>query len=82
MAGLPVYAISAKDMRRIHSSPCAVAGCDRTDIQLDHVVPIARGGSHGAGNAQPLCSSHNAAKGARLWIEFRVYLASLNTLAA
>ena len=73
-ARLPVFTVTAKDMRRLLSSPCAVTGCDRTDIQIDHIIPIARGGSHGAGNLQPLCAFHNRSKGARTWMEFRVYL--------
>jgi 5-methylcytosine-specific restriction endonuclease McrA len=79
---LPTFAISPKDIRRLLSSPCAVAGCNRTDIQIDHVVPVSRGGSHGIGNFQPLCSSHNQSKGAKTWMEFRKYLAEKESAAA
>ena len=82
LAELPTYDVTAKDMRRLLASPCAVTGCNRTDIQIDHVIPVARGGSHGVGNFQPLCSSHNQSKGKRLWIEFRAYLALKERLAA
>lgn len=71
---LPAYTITAKDARRILSSPCAVTGCTATDIQFDHVIPIARGGGHGIGNLQPLCGSHNASKHDKTWMEFRLYL--------
>lgn len=71
----PVFVVSPKDVRRILASPCAVRDCASRDIQIDHVVPIARGGSHGVGNLQPLCASHNQSKGAKTWIEFRAYLA-------
>lgn len=71
---LPAYTITAKDARRILSSPCAVDGCAATDIQFDHVIPIARGGSHGIGNLQPLCGHHNASKNDKTWMEFRIYL--------
>lgn len=81
-ASLPTFTILPKDVRRILTSPCAVDGCLNTDIQIDHIIPIARGGSHGIGNLQPLCASHNAAKCARLWIEFRSYLALRNRTAA
>lgn len=81
-ANLPNYKITKRDVMRLLSSPCAVTGCGNRDITLDHVIPLARGGSHGIGNLQSMCQSHNSAKGARLWIEFRVYLASLTTIAA
>lgn len=79
--GLPSFTVTAKDMRRLLSSPCAVNGCDRTDIEIDHVIPIARGGGHGIGNLASLCRSHNASKCARLWIEFRAYLALKERIA-
>jgi 5-methylcytosine-specific restriction endonuclease McrA len=79
--GLPVFEISKKDMRRLLGSPCAVEGCMNTDIQIDHVIPIARGGGHGIGNLQSLCKSHNSSKRDRMWMEFRMYLRrSLNEL--
>jgi len=73
-ASLPEFKIIGKDMDRLLASPCAVAGCSATDIQIDHVIPIARGGSHGVGNLQALCGFHNRSKGARTWMEFRMYL--------
>jgi 5-methylcytosine-specific restriction endonuclease McrA len=82
LASLPDYVITTGDVRRLLAGPCAVADCANTDIQIDHIIPIARGGSHGIGNLQPLCSSHNQSKGARLWIEFRVHLALKERLAA
>jgi len=82
VAELPMFHVTAKDTRRLLSSPCAVTGCEGTDIQIDHVVPVVLGGTHGIGNFQPLCKSHNSAKSDRLWIEFRVYLATKAALAA
>lgn len=82
MAELETYTVTEKDLRRILSSPCAVPGCTSDEIQVDHVIPVTRGGSHGIGNFQALCRSHNASKGARLWIEFRVYLRRREQVAA
>ncbi len=79
---LPTYAVSAKDIRRLLTSPCAVSGCTNTDIQLDHVIPVARGGSHGIGNFQSLCASHNQSKGSKTWMEFRRHLALKERIAA
>ena len=69
------YVITDKDLRRITSAPCAFPGCTGTDIELDHVIPLSRGGSHGIGNLQPLCRHHNRTKHNKTWIEYRAYLA-------
>lgn len=47
--------------------------CGRTDLPLtlDHVVPLARGGSHSIENAQPLCQPCNSRKSARV-IDYRL----------
>lgn len=73
----PAFRVTPKELLRIRAMPCAVAGCHNADIEADHVIPIARGGSHGVGNLQPLCGFHNRMKGAKLWIEFRVHLGNL-----
>lgn len=41
--------------------------CGKTNIQLtmDHVLPLALGGTHTADNVQPLCMSCNASKNAK-----------------
>jgi 5-methylcytosine-specific restriction endonuclease McrA len=41
---------------------CLYPGCNRTDLTMDHVVPLVLGGKHEAGNIQPLCNYHNRAK--------------------
>jgi len=41
---------------------CLHPGCERTDITMDHVKPLALGGTHTADNVQPLCEYHNKAK--------------------
>jgi hypothetical protein len=76
MSELRSFVILDRDLRRLLSSPCAVPGCMNTDIQIDHVIPVIRGGVDGVGNFQPLCKSHNASKSSRMWMEFRVHLAA------
>ena len=46
---------------------CATTGCPLT---VDHVVPLARGGSNAIANIQPLCGSCNSRKRSRT-IDFR-----------
>lgn len=70
------YAITAKDWYRLTHGPCAITGCTRTDIEVDHVIPLTRGGSHGVGNLQSLCKHHNRTKHNKLWVEFLAVLRS------
>ena len=45
---------------------CLYPGCERTDITMDHVIPLALGGAHSVDNVQPLCSSHNSSKSKKI----------------
>ncbi len=65
--------VSRAEIDRIRASACFVCGT-RDEIQVDHIVPLSRGGRHSIGNLQPLCAKHNAQKGAKLLVEFRRYL--------
>jgi hypothetical protein len=65
-----IFTVTDKDLRRVYDSPCWA--CGATDnVEWDHRVPVARGGSHGIGNALPLCRSCNASKSSRLLSEWR-----------
>jgi 5-methylcytosine-specific restriction endonuclease McrA len=46
---------------------CAVQGCFRPSTEVDHIIPLARGGSPlDRDNLQGMCKPHNASKGARV----------------
>ena len=70
MRGNGVFTISPRDQHRLERSSCAMCGA-RDNLHVDHIVPIAKGGTHGIGNLQVLCSTCNRSKGAKLLIEFR-----------
>src|SRR4051812_43312051 len=50
--------------------PCAYCSAPATTV--DHVVPLALGGTHGEGNLTPACSSCNSSKCAALLIVWRL----------
>lgn len=54
----------------LQSGRCAYCS-EHHDLHLDHVIPLARGGSNWAVNLQFLCRRHNLAKGALTDQEFR-----------
>ena len=42
-----------------------------TKLEIDHIVPITKGGSHTLDNFQVLCKYHNGSKGNRNSIDYR-----------
>lgn len=67
--------ITNKDRARLLASPCAACG-SRDLIEIDHVIPLARGGRHSVGNMQALCQSCNRSKRDKLWIEYKALQAA------
>jgi 5-methylcytosine-specific restriction endonuclease McrA len=65
------YQISAKDMRRLYSSPCFYCGRKEESMTVDHVIPLIRGGANGIGNLVTACRSCNSSKQHWLLAEFR-----------
>lgn len=53
-----------------YGNTCAVPGCERTDLEPDHVIPISKGGCNNIGNIQPLCVWHNRSKSNKV-IDYR-----------
>ena len=55
------FFITEKFLIKLYQSPCV--GCGETkNITQDHVIPIARGGTHSEGNLQPMCKKCNSSK--------------------
>jgi 5-methylcytosine-specific restriction endonuclease McrA len=65
-----VYQISEKELIKLYSFPCIA--CGTTDrVTIDHIIPIARGGTHSIGNLQSLCLKCNSSKNHRTMSEWK-----------
>lgn len=66
MRGNGVFEVTVRDLKRCldrYDHRCAYCGCLLNDsFDWDHIVPIARGGSHSIGNLAPACISCNRSK--------------------
>jgi len=75
---------TAKDWRGIlrqYHDACAY--CGSTDrIELEHVIPIARGGRDAIGNIVPACYACNRSKWSKFYMEWKLHKIKLAALAA
>lgn len=77
-----LYTFSGSDWERClnrFNRRCAYCGSDG-QLSMDHVIPVTRGGTHGAGNIVPACMSCNASKGNKFYVEWK-YLKTASTAA-
>lgn len=66
-----IFFITSKEKLKLYKSPCFYCG-SKVSIQLDHVIPIARGGRHSIGNLVAACAKCNNQKKARYIMEWRL----------
>lgn len=65
-----VFLLSDKELKKLYSLPCVYCGnkCE----QIDHVIPLAKGGRHSIGNLAPSCRSCNQSKGSKFITEWKL----------
>lgn len=79
LRSVAVYQFTETDWARLkarYHHCCAYCAASGVPLQRDHVIPLARGGSHGAGNILPACARCNYGKRTSLLIEWKVRLRS------
>jgi hypothetical protein len=64
-----IFDISNKQIAKLLQAGCVY--CGGSAEHLDHVIPIARGGSHSIGNLVGACASCNLSKGASTITEWK-----------
>jgi 5-methylcytosine-specific restriction endonuclease McrA len=65
-----VYEVSPKEIRRLYNQACFYCG-SRTRIEIDHILPLAKGGAHSVGNLVAACKSCNASKNDSLLVMWK-----------
>ena len=68
--GLKDYQIRWKDLEKLLQGNCFYCGQKAT--QIDHVIPVSRGGTHSIGNLVGACSRCNQTKSDSLIVEWRM----------
>jgi 5-methylcytosine-specific restriction endonuclease McrA len=67
-----VFRVSEKELQRLLSLPCCYCQTSSSDT-IEHIIPLARGGSHGIGNLAGACRSCNSSKKDKTIMEFRLW---------
>jgi len=62
--------VTHDDYLRLYKQPCVFCGSD-DNIEIDHVIPLVKGGKHSIGNLQALCRKCNRSKSDKYMIEFK-----------
>lgn len=65
------FSVTCRDLERLCSKNCFYCGALGT-IEIDHVIPISRGGANSIGNLVPACPSCNRSKSNRTIMEWRL----------
>ena len=65
-----VFTFTQKELKKIYSSPCFYCG-SKKNIELDHILPISKGGRHSIGNAVSACRLCNSQKSNKLLIQWK-----------
>lgn len=64
------FHVTARDLEKLRRQDCIYCG-SRVNIQIDHVIPLARGGGHGIGNLAPACAKCNHSKTSKFVMEWK-----------
>lgn len=66
-----IYLVTSKELKSLYKSNCFYCGSNEK-IEIDHIIPISRGGSHSIGNLVPACLSCNRSKNNKLLVEWKL----------
>lgn len=64
-----VFLVTKKEIKTLRNGTCVYCG-SRDNIQIDHVIPVSRGGRHSIGNLVSACSRCNQRKNQKFITEW------------
>lgn len=76
-AGL--FRVTTKEMLKLKAQPCFYCGSNQ-NIEIDHRVPISRGGSHSIGNLVSACRKCNRSKNSKFITEWNIFKRKLSNV--
>lgn len=59
--GNGIFKVSIKELNTLYNSACVYCGSTER-IEIDHIIPIVKGGTHSIGNLTSACKTCNASK--------------------
>lgn len=65
-----VCKILNKELKRLYNSPCFYCN-SKLNIEIDHIIPISRGGKHSIGNLTSACRTCNSSKNNKFITEWK-----------
>lgn len=65
------YLVTREEIQALYSKPCLYCG-NKSEIQIDHIIPVSRDGEHRIGNLTSACSTCNLDKRAMFIMEWKL----------
>jgi 5-methylcytosine-specific restriction endonuclease McrA len=65
-----LYYVRPNEIKKLRSSSCFYCGSFE-NIEIDHIIPIALGGTHSIGNLTSACRKCNASKGSKTIMKWK-----------
>lgn len=66
-----IYKVQSAELIALRTMPCIYCG-SRREIQIEHIIPLARGGEHKIGNLAPACRACNMSKKDKFVMEWKI----------
>jgi 5-methylcytosine-specific restriction endonuclease McrA len=66
------FKVDSSELKQMKNRGCLFCG-SKKEINIDHIIPLSRGGSHSIGNLMPLCDHCNSTKYNKTIMEWRMY---------